>query len=159
MTTKKINYWLFKSEPDAFSINDLKNKKISCWDGVRNYQARNFLRDQVKLGDLVIFYHSSCKEVGAAGICEVVKEAYPDHTAFDPNSKYFDAKSKIEKPQWYMVDVKWLASFKHTILLSDMREVAALADMTLMKKGNRLSLFPITKTHFNQILKMADYKM
>lgn len=155
--TMTIKYWLFKSEPDVFSIDHLKKspKQTHHWDGVRNYQARNFLRDDVKTDDQVIFYHSSCEVVGAAGVCQVVREAYPDHTQFDPESEYFDSKASLENPRWVMVDVKWIESFPATLQLKDMREVEELDDMTLMKRGNRLSLFPITKKHFDKIVKLG----
>jgi len=152
-----VKYWLFKSEPDVFSIDHLKKtpRQTHHWDGVRNYQARNYLRDEVKLGDMVIFYHSSCELVGAAGVCEVVKEAYPDHTQFDAKSEYYDPKATKENPRWMMVDVKWVESFPTTFPLKEMRELKELEDMTLMKRGNRLSLFPITKKHFDTIVKFG----
>ena len=119
-----MNYWLMKSEPDAFSISDLQKrpKKTEHWDGVRNYQARNFMRDGMKTGDLVLFYHSSCKNVGVAGIAKVVKESYPDFTQFDQESKYYDSKATEKTPRWYMVDIKWVKSFKEIIPLKLLKE-------------------------------------
>lgn len=148
-----MNYWLMKSEPDAFSIEDLKNRpnKTEHWDGVRNYQARNFMRDEMKKGDMVLFYHSSCKDVGVAGIAKVVKESYPDHTQFDPNSKYFDAKASEDNPRWFMVDVKWVKSFKEVIPLKLLKECQELKDMHLVKRGTRLSIQPVTKKEFEYI--------
>ena len=142
-----------KSEPDAFSIEDLKNrpKKTEHWDGVRNYQTRNFMRDEMKKGDMVLFYHSSCKDVGVAGIAKVVKESYPDHTQFDPNSKYFDAKASEDNPRWFMVDVKWVKSFKKVIPLKLLKECQELKDMHLVQKGTRLSIQPVTKKEFEYI--------
>jgi predicted RNA-binding protein with PUA-like domain len=151
-----MNYWLMKSEPDAFSIQDLQKrpKKTEHWDGVRNYQARNFMRDDMKKGDLVLFYHSSCKDVGVAGIAKVVKESYPDHTQFDPKSKYFDAKASEDNPRWFMVDVKWVETFKEVIPLKLLKECKELKDMHLVKKGTRLSIQPVTEKEFKFISKL-----
>lgn len=149
-------YWLFKSEPETFSIDDLINlpKKTEHWDGIRNYQARNFLRDQVKKGDQVFFYHSNCKEPGIVGVVEVVKEAYPDHTALDAKSKYYDAKASSENPRWFMVDVKFKEKFEVPILLSEIKDNPRLKDLALVKKGNRLSILPVTKQQWQAILDM-----
>ena len=145
-----------KSEPDAFSIQDLQKrpKKTEHWDGVRNYQARNFMRDDMKKGDLVLFYHSSCKDVGVAGIAKVVKESYPDHTQFAPKSKYFDAKASEDNPRWFMVDVKWVETFKEVIPLKLLKECKELKDMHLVKKGTRLSIQPVTEKEFKFISKL-----
>lgn len=145
-----------KSEPDAFSIQDLQKrpKKTENWDGVRNYQARNFMRDDMKKGDLVLFYHSSCKDVGVAGIAKIVKESYPDHTQFDPKSKYFDAKASKDNPRWFMVDVKWVETFKEVIPLKLLKECKELKDMHLVKKGTRLSIQPVTEKEFKFISKL-----
>ena len=145
-----MNYWLMKSEPDAFSIQDLKScpERTEHWDGVRNYQARNFMRDEMKKSDMVLFYHSSCKNVGVAGIAKVVKESYPDHTQFDPNSKYYDEKASEETPRWFMVDVKWVETFKEVIPLKLLKECKELRDMHLVKKGTRLSIQPVTEKEF-----------
>lgn len=155
--SKKINYWLFKSEPDVFGINDLKNRpnKSEKWDGVRNYQARNFLRDEVKKGDLILFYHSSCPVPGVAGIAEVTHEASPDLTALDPKGQYFDPKATADNPRWYVVTVKWKETFKRVVELKEMREHKALSDMKLLQKGNRLSIMPIDKKHFDYIISLS----
>ena len=148
-----MNYWLMKTEPDTFSIDDLKNSKnsTSCWEGVRNYQARNFMRDGMKNGDLVLIYHSSCKLVGVAGIAKVVKESYPDHTAFDSKSSYYDTKSTKENPRWFMVDVKWEKTLKRVITLKELKEKNELKEMALLKRS-RLSVMPVTKEEFEFIL-------
>ena len=149
-----MNYWLMKSEPDVFSIQDLKTRpnKTEQWDGVRNYQARNFMRDEMKKGDLVLFYHSSCKEIGIAGLAKVIKESYPDYTQFDPASKYFDPKANENNPRWFMVDVKWVETFEVVIPLRLLKECSELKNMHLVKKGSRLSIQPVTEDEFNFIL-------
>ena len=149
-----MNYWLMKSEPESFSINDLENRpeQIEHWDGVRNYQARNFMRDQMKAGDLAFMYHSSCVQPGIAGMMEIVKEGYPDYLAFDPASTYFDPKSDASKPTWFMVDVKYIKTFTRTITLSELKSYSELADLILLRRGNRLSIMPITKMHWDFIL-------
>lgn len=151
-----MQYWLMKSEPDAFGIEDLANlpKKISPWDGVRNYQARNMLRDDMKVGDLAFFYHSNCQPPGIVGIVKVVKSGYPDHTAFDPESKYFDPKSQPDNPRWFMVDVQLVEKFAHMITLDELRANPLLKDMVLLRKGNRLSITPVTQTQWRAILGM-----
>jgi predicted RNA-binding protein with PUA-like domain len=152
-----MNYWLMKSEPEAFSIDDLKAKPESTehWDGIRNYQARNFMRDDMKVGDKVLFYHSNCEEPGVVGIAEVASEAYPDHTAFDPAGKYYDPKSKEDSPSWVMVDVKFIEKFPRTVSLREIKTVSGLSDMRLVQKGNRLSIMPVEKSEFDTIVKMA----
>ncbi len=150
-----MNYWLIKSEPDAFSIDDLKNApgKKDHWDGIRNYQARNFIRDDMQKGDLAFFYHSSCDTPGIVGICEIASGAYPDHTAFDPSEKYFDPKSDPENPRWLMVDVKYRRKTKRLISLSEIKENASrLEDFALIRRGNRLSIMPVSKKHWDFIL-------
>lgn len=151
-----MKYWLFKSEPSTFSIDDLNNKpnKTEHWDGVRNYQARNFMRDNMKKGDLGFFYHSSCKEPGIAGIIKVVKESYPDFSALDPESKYFDPKSTKENPRWFMVDVKLIKKFNKIITLPDLRQCSKLKDLIILKPGNRLSITPVTENHWDIISKL-----
>lgn len=153
-----MNHWLFKSEPDAFSIDDLKacKGKRDHWDGIRNYQARNLMRDEMKKGDPGFFYHSSCKVPGIVGIVEVVREAYPDHTAQDPESKYHDPKASADDPRWVMVDVKYKRKFKQVLSLSELREVPGLSDMMLLKKGSRLSIQPVTPEQWQIILDLAD---
>lgn len=154
-----MNYWLMKTEPDEFSIDDLKAQKTSGWEGVRNYQARNFMRDEMKKGDLVLIYHSSCPVPGVAGLATVNKESYPDPTAFDPKSNYYDQKSNTEKPRWFMVEVKFKAKFKDFISLETIKEQKKLSEMKLVQKGNRLSIMPVTKAEFHHILKLGDYKL
>ena len=151
-----MNYWLMKSEPSEFSIDDLKNrpKKTEPWDGVRNYQARNMMRDEMKKGDLVFFYHSNCDIPGIVGIMTVSKEGYPDHTAFDPNDKHFDPKSDPDNPRWFYVDVKYKRKFKRTISLSELRDHKKLKDMRLLQKGNRLSIMPVSKKEWDFILNL-----
>ncbi len=145
-------YWLFKTEPDSFSIDSLRTQKVSPWEGVRNYQARNWLRDQVKQGDKVLIYHSSCKNIGVAGIAEVVREAYVDHFAFDPASDYFDPKSNPEAPRWVMVDVAFVRKTKRLISLSELKLLPELVDLPLIKKGNRLSIMPLSEREWQAIL-------
>ncbi len=151
-------YWLMKSEPDVFGIDHLKAMPRSTehWDGVRNYQARNMMRDQMQRGDRAFFYHSNCDEPGIVGIMEVVKEGYPDHTAFDPESKYYDPKSDPDKPRWYMVDVKYRRHLKRNIGLRELRGYAdrQLADFPLLRKGNRLSIMPVTEAQWEFILSL-----
>lgn len=146
-------YWLMKSEPDNFSIDDLKEQpnKTEHWDGVRNYQARNFMRDDMKKGDLVLFYHSSCKEPGIVGIATVHRESYPDFTSWDKKSAYFDPKSTKESPRWFMVDIKYKKKFKQTISLQQLKTIPDLKDMVLLKKGSRLSIQPVTKEEYDYI--------
>ncbi len=150
-------YWLVKSEPDVFSIDDLiaSDDQTTCWDGVRNYQARNTMRDEMKVGDQVLFYHSNAKPPGVAGVCEIVREGYPDHTAFDPKDKHFDPKSKKSSPTWMMVDVKFVEKFERVIGLPELREVKALEKMTLLQKGSRLSVQPVSASEFKTVLKLG----
>jgi len=150
-------YWLMKSEPDAYSIDHLRSQKrrTDHWDGIRNYQARNFMRDQMKTGDLAFFYHSNCSEPAVVGIMEIVSAAYPDHTAFDPNEKHFDAKSDPDNPRWLMVDVKFKKKLKMPITLQAIKAEKKLADMRLVQRGNRLSILPVTPGEWRHILKMA----
>ncbi len=145
-------YWLFKTEPDTFSIDTLRVQQVSCWEGVRNYQARNMLRDDIKNGDLVLIYHSSCKKIGVAGIAKVVKEAYPDHFALDPNSDYFDAKSDPDNPRWVMVDVEFVRKTERVIPLGVLKTMPELSDLPLVKKGSRLSIMPVSEQEWQAIL-------
>lgn len=149
-----MKYWLMKSEPDVFGIEHLKAlpNKTDHWDGVRNYQARNMMRDEMKKGDKVFFYHSNCKPPAIVGIMEVVKEGYVDHTAFDPEQKYYDPKSNPDNPRWYMVDVKHVRDLKREIPLDELKQYPELADMKLVQKGNRLSIMPVTKEEWDFIL-------
>ncbi len=155
MARRAKKYWLMKSEPNAYSIDDLERDGKTYWDGVRNYQARNFMRDEMKIGDRVIFYHSNTEPPAAVGIAEVVKESYPDFSAFDPKDKHFDPKSKEEKPTWYMVDIKFVKKFKKIVPLQEMKQNPKLQDMKLVQRGNRLSVMPITKEEFNEIVRMS----
>ena len=149
-----MNYWLMKSEPDVFGVNELMKMpgKTDSWDGVRNYQARNMMRDDMKKGDLIFFYHSNCKEPGIAGIMKVVRESYPDHTAFDPKEKYYDPKSNPDNPRWYMVDVKHVRKLKRVITLTELKTYKQLTDCPLVRRGNRLSIMPLSKKQWNFIL-------
>jgi predicted RNA-binding protein with PUA-like domain len=153
-------FWLVKSEPDEFSIDDLETSKeqTTCWDGVRNYQARNTLRDDMKVGDLVLFYHSNADPPGIAGIVKVVRDGYPDHTAFDPQDKHFDPKSKKAEPKWFMVDVQLVEKFPRLLPLPELKKVPELEGMVLLQKGSRLSVQPVSEAHFKWIQKMARRK-
>lgn len=152
-----MNYWLLKSEPDVFGIEHLKKmpKKTEHWDGVRNYQARNFMRDGMKKGDLAFFYHSNCKIPGIIGIMEITKEAYPDFTALDPDSKYFDPKSSNDNPRWFMVDVTFKQQFSNIISLDSLKQRPELENMALVRKGNRLSIMPVEKSEWDFIMSMT----
>jgi len=143
-----------KTEPDVFSIDDLNKRpdKTEHWDGVRNYQARNMMRDDMKVGDRVLFYHSNCKQPGIAGIARIVKPGYPDFTAYDPKYKYYDPKSNPQQPRWFMVDVKYERKLKRLISLEELKQVDALRDMLLLRRGNRLSIMPVTEAQWNTIL-------
>lgn len=148
-------HWLMKSEPDTFGIDDLyrRPKRTTHWDGVRNYQARNFMRD-MKKGDLVFFYHSNCEIPGIAGIAKVVREAYPDFTAFDPDDPHYDPKSDPENPRWMMVDVQYVRKTKRNISLQELKENPKLADFALVRRGNRLSVMPVSEPEWQAILDM-----
>ncbi len=151
-------YWLVKSEPDAFSIDDLakSKKKTTHWDGVRNYQARNFMRDEMEKGDGVLYYHSNTDPTAVVGYCEVVKEGYPDHTQFDPDDKHFDPKADPAKPTWMMVDIKLVKKFKKPVPLAEIKENPKLQKMRLVQRGNRLSVMPVEKKEWDEILKMGS---
>ncbi|HTM29283.1 MAG TPA: EVE domain-containing protein [Rhodanobacter sp.] len=145
-------YWLLKSEPGAFSIDDLKRRRREPWDGVRNYQARNFMRDDMRVGDRLFFYHSNCAIPGIVGLAEVATDAYPDPSQFDPKSKYFDPGSSRGQPRWMLVDVKFVRKLKRTISLEELKDHTALAGMSLLRKGNRLSVMPVDAAQWNYIL-------
>ncbi|PWG62974.1 EVE domain-containing protein [Sediminicurvatus halobius] len=151
-----MRYWLMKSEPDVYGIEHLAAEpdQTDHWDGVRNYQVRNMMRDEMRPGDLAFFYHSNTKVPGIAGIIEIVSEGYPDHTAFDPESKYYDPKSDPENPRWYMVDVRLVRRLQRLIPLPELKANPALADMPLVRKGNRLSVMPVTPEQWAAILAM-----
>lgn len=155
-------YWLMKSEPDAFSLQDLKSrpKQTEHWDGIRNYQARNLMRDEMQKGDLILFYHSNAgKETGAVGIAKVASDkAYPDHTQFDPKSNYHDPKSEKEDPRWLMVDIQWVKDLPRLVSLQEMKEEAKLEGMMVTKRGQRLSIQPVERKHFRQVCRMGGLK-
>lgn len=151
------NYWLMKSEPHVFSIDDLakSEQQTTFWDGVRNYQARNTMRDDMKVGDLVLYYHSNAKPPGIAGIAKVVREGYPDHTAFDPKDKHYDPKSKKSEPTWFMVDIQLVRKFETELTLPELKANKKLDGMVLLQKGSRLSVQPVSKEHFKLIEKLG----
>jgi predicted RNA-binding protein with PUA-like domain len=154
-----MNYWLIKSEPGCFSYDDLVKAKKEPWDGVRNYQARNFLQ-AMEVGDLAIFYHSNAKPAPhAVGVCKIVTKAYPDHTAWDSKSEHPDPKSTPEKPIWYMPDVAPVQKFEQIVELKDMKAMPQLEGMKLIQRGCRLSVMPVTKKHFDTVCKMGGVKI
>jgi len=157
MPKRATKLWLMKSEPDVYSIDDLQRDGSECWEGVRNYQARNFMRDMAE-GDLAIFYHSNAKPPGAAGICRICREAYPDPTQFDRKSNYHDPKSKKEDPRWSMVDVEFVEKFDELVPLQAMKDDPALEGMRVTSKGSRLSVQPVDAKHFKHVLKLAKAK-
>jgi predicted RNA-binding protein with PUA-like domain len=154
--TAMARYWLMKSEPNAFSIQDLQKapRQTTCWDGVRNYQARNFMR-AMRIGDQVLFYHSNTEPPAIVGIAEVVREAYPDHTAFDPRDGHYDSKSTVDKPLWDMVDIRLVRVFPTPIPLIQLRQDAHVKDMELLRKGSRLSVQPVRPKEWRRILTLA----
>ncbi len=151
-----MNHWLFKSEPASFSIADLaaRTNQTEHWDGVRNFQARNFMRDQMKVGDLAFFYHSSCAEPAIVGIIKIVREGYPDFTALDPRNHHHDPKSTPQQPLWYMVDVHLEHRFRQPITLQELKTHSALSGMQLLARGNRLSVMPVTKREWDYIARL-----
>jgi len=157
MPKRAMKFWLMKTEPDVYSIDDLERDGTEPWEGVRNYQARNFMREMSN-GDLVIFYHSNAKPPGAAGLCRVSREAYPDDTQFDKKSKYHDPKSKKEDPRWSRVEVAFVEKFAEPISLQALKDDPALEGMLVTQKGSRLSVQPVGKQHFKRVLKMAGAK-
>ena len=148
-------YWLMKSEPGVFSIDDLQREKKTCWDGVRNYQARNFMRDTMQVGDEVLFYHSNAEPSGVAGRARICKTAYPDFSAWDKKSKHFDPKSPQDKPTWYMVDIAFVERFPELLPLGQLKADPALSGMMVIQKGSRLSVQPVTKKHFDRVVHLA----
>lgn len=151
-----MKFWLMKTEPSEFSLDDLalRSNQSEPWDGVRNYQARNMMRDEMKQGDGVLFYHSNCETPGIVGIARIVKEAYPDPTAFDPNHKHFDAGSKPDQPRWFMVDVGFERKLKRTISLTELKLRPELEGFALLRKGNRLSVMPVEPAWWDFILSL-----
>ncbi len=152
-----MKYWLVKSEPSEYSIDRLQKEGKTLWSWVRNYQARNFMRDVMKLGDTVLFYHSSCAKVGIVGEGIVASEAYPDPTQFDTKSDYFDPKATPEKPIWYCVDISFHEKYSKIISLADIRSSPELASMRILQKGNRLSITPVSQGEYAEIQKMRGY--
>ncbi len=151
-----MNYWLMKSEPESYSIDDLKRDKIEPWSGVRNYQVRNMMRDQMQKGDMALFYHSSAgKETGVVGVMKIAKSAYTDATQFDPKSIYFDEKSSPENPRWLCVDVKFVKKFSRIVTLTEIKQQKVLEDLPILKQGSRLSIVPLTDKQFEFILSLA----
>jgi predicted RNA-binding protein with PUA-like domain len=150
-----MNCWLFKSEPDVFSFADLKTRRREPWSGVRNYQARNYMRDQMQVGDAALFYHSSCPEPGIAGLMIIASEPYADPTQFNPRDEYFDARATPEKPIWQLVDVAWHADLPKFVPLESLKADPALADMLILRKGNRLSITPVTAAGFRRVCKLG----
>ena len=151
-----MRHWLMKTEPSAFSIDDLERKGSEHWDGIRNYQARNYMRDDMKVDDRVLFYHSSTETPAIVGTARVVREAYPDHTSWDPDSSYFDPKSSPENPRWVMVDVAFESRFATPLTLAELRTLPELGGMLLLKKGMRLSIQPVTPAEFEAVMKYAQ---
>lgn len=154
-----MNYWLFKTEPGCFSFEDLKNRPgmTESWDGVRNFQARNFLRDKIMVGDQVLFYHSSIPEPAVVGLAKVVRAGYPDSTALNPNAEHFDPKASADKPIWYMVDVRYVEPLRQIVTLESIKQNPLLADMPLVKRS-RLSIQPVTEVEWQIILAMGGVK-
>lgn len=149
-------YWLMKTEPEVFSIDDLKKVKKELWDGVRNYQARNYMMNEMKIGDEVLFYHSRTKPMGIYGLATVSKNAIPDPSQFDAKSEYFEKRANKEKPVWYCVEVKFKAKFSQPITLEDIKNTINLKDMLVIKKGQRLSIQPVSEKDYKTILEMAN---
>lgn len=149
-----MTYWLMKSEPGDYSIDDLERDKMEPWDGIRNYQVRNMIRDDMAIGDEVLFYHSSCKIPGAVGLARIVSDAYADPTQFDPGAKHFDPKSKESEPRWLLRDVEFVRKLDRTITLKELKAHPALADFRLNQRGNRLSVFPVDARHWKLILSL-----
>jgi predicted RNA-binding protein with PUA-like domain len=151
---RPMRYWLMKSEPDVYSIEDLQRDGTTCWNSVRNYQARNFMRDDMKAGDRVLFYHSNAKPPGVAGIAEVARQAYPDHTALDPEDDYFDPGATQDEPRWYMVDVRFVEKFNVVLPLDELKSRRSFDDMLVTGKS-RLSVQPVAKKHYDAVVKLA----
>ncbi len=151
-----MRYWLMKSEPSTFSLDDLCARHTEPWDGVRNYQARNFMRDSMQPGDLALFYHSNCRTPGIAGIATISSAAYPDATATDPQHVHYDPTSRPDQPRWFLVDVSFKRKFKQLITLEQLKQQQVLANMLILRKGNRLSITPVTTEEWDAILALAN---
>ncbi len=158
MPRREPRYWLMKSEPSVYSFDDLVREKRTFWDGVRNYQARNLMRDEMKVGDRVLFYHSNADPPGVAGLAKIVKEAYPDPTQFDPKDAHFDPKSKPEDPRWVVVDLAPLKKLKRFVSREDLRGAPKLKDMGVLRRGNRLSVQPVTPGEWRAVLALGGVK-
>lgn len=150
-----MKYWLMKSEPDVYPLSKLQEDGSTHWDGVRNYQARNFMRDEMKIGDLVLFYHSNTNPPGVVGLARICKEGYPDHTAFDSSTKYYDEKSDPENPRWMMVDIEYVETFPQQVTLEMLKSAPELVDMAVVQRGQRLSVQPVSKEHFDRVCEMG----
>ena len=151
-------YWLMKSEPEVYSIDDLKKDRSTGWDGVRNYQARNFLRDEIKIDDRVLFYHSNGKPPGVAGVARVCGGGEPDPTAFNPKSDYYDPQSSKDKPRWFLVDVEFVEKFSQLVSLDLLKETAGLKEMEVIRRGSRLSVQPVTRAQFDIVVSLGRRK-
>jgi predicted RNA-binding protein with PUA-like domain len=150
-----MKYWLMKSEPDVYSIDHLKKDKTTWWEGVRNYQARNFMMKDMQIGDEVLFYHSNAEPPGVAGLAQVSKLAMPDKLQFDKKSEYYDPKANSENPIWYCVEVEFIQKFKNHVSLNQLREIEKLQEMLVLQKGSRLSIQPVEKKHFEHVKKLG----
>lgn len=157
-TRRARRYWLFKSEPDSYSFADLQRDRRTFWSGVRNYQARNLLRDDIRVGDGVLFYHSNADPMAIVGVARVVRDGYPDPTAFEPNSPYHDPDSDPSDPTWFVVDIECVAAFREPLTRDRCKAEPALADMMLLQRGSRLSVQPVTDAEWNTILRLAGQK-
>jgi predicted RNA-binding protein with PUA-like domain len=155
MAQRARRYWLMKSEPDVFGIEDLRKKGRTAWDGVRNYRARNFMRDEMAVGDLVLFYHSSASPPGVAGVARVASESYPDPTQFDARSQYRDPKATPDQPRWWLVDVEFVECLPEPVSLAQLKEDPRLDGMWVTKRGMRLSVQPVDRTHFRRVLRLG----
>jgi predicted RNA-binding protein with PUA-like domain len=153
-----MKYWLMKCEPAAYTIEQLERDGTTAWEGVRNYQARNFMRDEMKVGDKVLFYASNADPSGVTGVAEISREAYPDLFAMQPQHKYYDPKARPENPIWYMVDIKFVERFRHMVSLETLKEAPGLEEMMVTKKGSRLSIQPVTKGEFDIVRKLGKKK-
>ncbi|MBK1832790.1 EVE domain-containing protein [Roseibacillus ishigakijimensis] len=150
-----MKYWLIKSEPDVFGIDEMEKAGTEPWDGIRNYQARNFMRDEMAIGDLALFYHSNTKPPGVAGVVKVASRPYPDPTQFDKKAKYYDEKSSEDKPRWLLVDFEFVCRMPHYVPLDEMKAEGRLEGMLTLRKGNRLSITPVEKEHFAVVCELA----
>ena len=151
-------YWLMKSEPESYSLDDLERDGTTCWDGVRNYQARNYMRDRMRVGDGVLYYHSNANPPAVVGVARVCRKAYPDATQFDPDSNYWDPKSSPEDPRWMMVDIEFVARFDRPLALDELKDDPALDGMLLLRKGQRLSVQPVEAKHWQRVCRLGGYR-